>query len=148
MKRFEIWFSKFPFSGKCVIRPSLFRFYLSASPGERKINFISIFLLLLLYIALHLAQAKMGLDLLLNLSPVLVKVIAVVYLLVNLSASSVQTYLLIRVFVFLSTHKRKYPRPRDYTDYGSYTTKESLVSSIFTLLGQFIFIVFYLIYRC
>lgn len=91
----------------------------------------------------------MGLDLFLVSNMVFIKMIAIVYLLVNLSVSTVQSYLLIRIFAFLSKHRGKYPSPRASTfadDYGSYSAKETIKSVIFTLTGQIVFLVLYTTY--
>ena len=143
MKHFTKIVQKMPFSGKFIIKELAFSVISSSTPEESLKNLAICCLFLLAYVYLHGAQCAMGIKLAVYGGNAVQVIIGLIYALVNFCVTLSQAYLIFRISKIAWRNRGKYRRLGD--KHGiSFSDKERLIATIFTLGGQIIFLVTYL----
>ena len=142
MKGFARLVAQAHFWGKTKIRPATFQFYQSVTKSERWKNYRLFMPFLAILVIGHAIHAVMGVLGLWLHPPIWVKIVFVLYIVVNLSVSLIQAYLMFRATVFLFTGKY----PRRQKRYPEYTMNEELTMISITLPLHFFVVVLFLVY--
>jgi hypothetical protein len=143
MKSFTRFVGRLPFSGKLLIRQFVFGLYRSTTKTERRRKYLSLVILLSIYVPVHVLQAVLGIQALDFNAPIWVKVFMSLYALINISVVLVQISLGFRATKFCfrglySQTKKKYNHVL--------STSERRTIQLVTGGGQITFVVLYALY--
>ncbi len=135
MKKVINFVNRLPFSGRTVLRPLALIFYLSTDKKKRMRLYVSLCIVIILFILSHFLQCFLGVQSMYFHSPLWAKCIGVSYVITNAFVIIVQTHLLFRSTIFLC--KGKYSEKKRI--YKNYSEKEMFLMFVVTLMGQIIF---------
>lgn len=136
MERFFKTFSLLPFAGKFAIGKEMFEVYVATTPRLRSKEYRDAVILLIIMIAAHALQAKMGYEAFVANVPIYAKAYFLIYGLVNVTVSLTQTWLLWRVSDFHFTQPLAKGQRRGFKAKPEQVT----TAIVFTLAGQSIFL--------
>jgi hypothetical protein len=143
MKKFAKFISSLPFSGKIALGKLVFAVYFARTFSERKRAFIKVLVILILFLLGHTQQALMGFEGIHSHAPIWIMPIFFLYFLTNTGVVITQIYVTYRVTKFYLGNN--YPK-ENKNILKKISEKSAKRMSIFTWLGQIIFIVPYIIY--